>query len=98
LFVEHSLDIEGGVNVGEHLLLGGFEDIVLVDEAFVEGHLVVVEIVVDVSDSDELDNRNEGLLSIVVAVGKDDCGFEHYFFFWGVNTAGTGGGDCQSAV
>ena len=94
MFVEHCLDIEGSVNKGKHLFLGGFEYIVKVDEAFIEWHLVIIEIVVDVSDSDELDNRNVGLLTVIVTVGKYDCGFEHYFFFWGVYAAGTGRGNC----
>ena len=68
LLVEHSLDIERSVDEREHFLLGGFEHIVQVHESFVEGHLVFVEIVVDVGYSDELGDCQVGLLSVVITV------------------------------
>ena len=49
-------------------------------------------------DSDELGNGEVGLLAVVVAVGKHDCGLEHDLLVGGVDAAGTRGGDRQGAV
>ena len=49
-------------------------------------------------DSDELGYGQVGLLTVVVAVRKNDGGFEHYFLVRGVDSTGTGGSDGQCTV
>ncbi len=98
MLIEHSLHIQRRINEGEHLFLRGFQNIIQIDESFVEGDLVFVEVVVDVGDSDELGDGQVGLLPVVVAVGKHDGRFEHDFLVGGVNAAGARGGDGQCAV
>lgn len=98
MLIEHSLHILGRIDKREHLFLGGFQDIIQIDEAFVEGDLVFVEVVVDVGDSDELGDGQVGLLPVVVAVRKHDRRFEHDFLVRGVDATGARGSDGQCAV
>jgi hypothetical protein len=92
-----SFDDHGIIDMGEGTFLTGAHEISRGNGSIIVREFVVIEVVVDLSNGQELQGLQEGHLTGPESLGEDQGSHEDVLFFRGTDHSGAGGGDGHRA-